>query len=76
MKISVSTNQDDITISLDLAGCMIHFRHRLPTKKEFTSLKQFCLTQGDTPWNPSSFTDQVADKFHKQVVDTESYKCQ
>jgi hypothetical protein len=27
------------------------------------------LTQGDTPWNPSSFSDQVADKFYHQVID-------
>jgi hypothetical protein len=27
------------------------------------------LTQGDTPWNPSSFSDKVADKFHQQVID-------
>jgi hypothetical protein len=31
------------------------------------------LAQGDTPWNPSTFTDQVADVFYKQVIDTESY---
>jgi hypothetical protein len=47
------------------------FKQRLPTQKEFTSLKQYCLTQGDTPWNPFSFSDQVADKFYKQVTDTE-----
>jgi hypothetical protein len=29
------------------------------------------LTQGDTPWNPSSFFDQVADKFYQQVIDNE-----
>jgi hypothetical protein len=29
------------------------------------------LTQGDTPWNPSSFSDQVADKFYQQVIDNE-----
>jgi hypothetical protein len=27
------------------------------------------LRQGDTPWNPSSFSDQVADKFYQQVID-------
>jgi hypothetical protein len=27
------------------------------------------LTQGDTPWNPSSFSDQVAGKFYQQVID-------
>jgi predicted kinase len=35
------------------------------------SLKHYCLTQGDTPWNPSSFSYQVADKFHQQVMDNE-----
>jgi hypothetical protein len=25
----------------------------------------------DTPWNPSSFSDQVADKFYQQVIDKE-----
>jgi hypothetical protein len=29
------------------------------------------LTQGDTPWNLSSFSDQVADKFYQQVIDSE-----
>jgi hypothetical protein len=48
------------------------FQTTIAAKEEFTSLKQFCLTQGDNPWNPSSFSDQVADKFYKQVVDTES----
>jgi hypothetical protein len=38
-----------------------------------SSLKQYCLTHGDTPWNPSSFSDQMADKFYQQVIDTESY---
>jgi hypothetical protein len=50
---------------------MVHFKHRLPTKDEFTSIKQYCLTQGDTPLNLSSFSDQVADKFYKQVIDTD-----
>jgi hypothetical protein len=50
---------------------MIHFKHRLPTTEEINSLKQYCLTQGDTPWNPSSFSDQVADKFYQQVIDNE-----
>jgi hypothetical protein len=58
-------------IPLKLAGCMIHFKHRLPSTEEINSLKQYCLTQGDTPWNPSSFSDQVADKFYQQVIDNE-----
>jgi hypothetical protein len=43
------SNNDLITISLDLSGCMIHFKHRLPTGVEITSLKQNCLTQGEIP---------------------------
>jgi len=73
MKITSDTDQDDIIIPLDLAGCMVYFKHRLPTKDDFTSLRQYCLTQGDTPWNPSSFSDQVADKFYKQVIDVDSH---
>jgi hypothetical protein len=53
-----------LVINLDLAVCMIHFKHRLPTIEEINSLKQYCLAQGDTPWNPSSFSDQVADNFY------------
>jgi hypothetical protein len=58
-----------LVISLELAGCMIHLKHRLPTIVEINSFKQYCLTQGDTPWNLSSLSDQVADKFHQQVIE-------
>jgi hypothetical protein len=60
-----------LVVPLELAVCMIHFKHRLPTTEGINSLKQYCLTQGDTPWNPSSFSDQVADKFYRQVIDNE-----
>jgi hypothetical protein len=50
---------------------MINFKHRLPSTEEINSLKQYCLTQGDTPWNPSSFSDQVADMSFQQVIDNE-----
>jgi hypothetical protein len=72
--IIIDRNVSDILIiPLDLAGCMVNFKHRLPTVEDMSSLKQYCLTHGDTPWNPSSFTDQMADKFYQQVIDTESY---
>jgi hypothetical protein len=29
------------------------------------------MTQGDTPWNPSSFSDQLADKFYQQIIDND-----
>jgi hypothetical protein len=60
-----------LVVPLELAGCMIHFKHRLPTTEEVNSLKQYCLKQGDTPWNPSSFSDQVADKCCQKVLDNE-----
>jgi hypothetical protein len=60
-----------LVVSLELGGCMIHFKHRLPSTEEINSLKQYFLTQGDTPWNPSSFFDQVADKFYQQVINNE-----
>jgi hypothetical protein len=40
---------DSMVIPLDLVGCMVHFRQRLPTSEEIASLKQYSLTQGDTP---------------------------
>ena len=51
----------------------VHFKHRLPTADDMSSLPQYCSTHGDTPWNPSSFSDQMEDKFYQQVIDTESY---
>jgi hypothetical protein len=48
---------------------LINLKHRLDTTEEFSSLKQYC--KGDTPWNPSSFSDQVADNFYQQVIDHE-----
>jgi hypothetical protein len=62
MIIKDSNDSDSNTIPLNLAGCMVHFKHRLPTVEDMSSLKQYCLTHGDTPWNPSSFSDQMADK--------------
>jgi hypothetical protein len=73
MIIKDNNDSDILTIPLDLTGCMVHFKHRLPTVEDMSSLKQYCLTHGDTPWNPSSFSDQMADKFYQQVIDTESY---
>jgi hypothetical protein len=73
MMIKDIKDSDILTIPLDLAECMGHFKHRLPTVEDMSSLKQYCLTHGDTPWNPSSFSDQMADKFYQQVIDTESY---
>jgi hypothetical protein len=66
-------HSDLLVISSYLAGCMVHFRHRLPTSEEITSLKQYSLTQGNAPWNPSSFSDQAAGKLHQQVIDTENH---
>jgi hypothetical protein len=60
-----------LAVPLELAGCMIHFKHRLPTTEEVNSLKQYCLTQDDTPWNPSSFSDQFADNFYQHIIDNE-----
>jgi hypothetical protein len=53
-----------LVIPIELAGCMIHFKHRLPTTEEINSLKQYCLTQRDSPCNLSSFSDQVADRLY------------
>jgi hypothetical protein len=73
LTINDSNHHDDITIPLELAGCMVHFKYPLQTKEDIISLQQYFLTQGDTPWNPSSFSNQVADVFYKQVIVTDSY---
>jgi hypothetical protein len=65
MIIKDSNDSDILTFPLDLAVCMVHFKHRLPTVEVLSSLKQYCLTYGDTPWNPSSFSDHLADKFYQ-----------
>jgi hypothetical protein len=69
-KVMIQDIGSSLVVPLEFAGCMIYFKHRLPTTEEINSLKQYCLTQ-DTPWNPSSFSDQVADKFYQQVIDDE-----
>jgi hypothetical protein len=56
-KMEIQDVGSSLVILLELEGCMIHFKHRLSTTEEINSLKQYCLKQGDTPWNPSSFSD-------------------
>jgi hypothetical protein len=70
-KMKIQDVFSSFVVPLELAGCMIPFKHRLPTTEEINALNQYCLTQGDTPWNPSSFSDQLADKFCQQVIDNE-----
>jgi hypothetical protein len=67
-KMVIQDAGNSLVLPLKLAGCMIHFKHR-PTTEEINSLKQYCMTQGDTPWNPSLFYDQFADKIYQQVID-------
>jgi hypothetical protein len=52
-----------LVVLLEVAGCMIHFKHRLPTTEEINSLKQCSLTQDDTPWNLPSFSDHLHTSF-------------
>jgi hypothetical protein len=74
-KMEIQDVGSSLVIPLELAGCMIHFKHRLPSTEEINSFKQYCLTQGDTPsWNPSSFSDQVADKCYQQIIDNQQKK--
>jgi hypothetical protein len=59
--------QDDVDTPvkpLKLAGCMIHIKHGLPNIEEVNALKQCSLTQVDTPWNQSLFSDKIAAKFY------------
>jgi hypothetical protein len=49
MIVKDNNSSDALTIPLDLARCMMHFRHRLPTTEEISTLKYYYLTQGDEP---------------------------
>ena len=53
----IQDGSESRTIPLELAGFMVHFKQRIPSSERVRSLKQYCLTQGETPWNPSSFSD-------------------
>jgi hypothetical protein len=64
-KIVIQDISSSLVVPLELAGCMIHLKHRLPTTEEVNSLKRYCLTQSDTPWNRSSYSDQVTDTFYQ-----------
>jgi hypothetical protein len=55
-------------VPLELANCMIHFKSRLPNDEEVKSLKQYCLTKGESTWNPLAFSDQVVDKNYHKVL--------
>jgi hypothetical protein len=48
-KMEIQDVGSSLVVPLELAGCMIHFKHRLSTTEEINSLKKYCLTQGDTP---------------------------
>jgi hypothetical protein len=41
MIVKGNNGSDALTIPLDLVGCIIHFRHRLPTTDEIATLKQY-----------------------------------
>jgi hypothetical protein len=63
----IQNDNKEVLMPLELAGCMVHFKHRVPKPGEIESLKHYCLTHDDTLWNPSILSDQIADKFYKQV---------
>ena len=69
----IQDGSESLTVTLELAGCMVHFKHRIPTSEEVGSLKQYCFIQGETPWNPSSLSDQVADKVYQQIIAHEKH---
>ena len=63
-----------LTIPLDLVGCVVHFKHRLPTTEEITSLETILLmSRRYTMQSHHHSSDQATDKFYQQVTDTENY---
>jgi hypothetical protein len=64
MMVKDNNGSDALTIPLDLARCMIHFRHRIPPSDEIIT-SNVIFNKGDATWNSSSIFDQVADKFNQ-----------
>jgi hypothetical protein len=46
-KMMIQDVSNSLVIPLELAGCMIHMKHRLKTTEKVNSFKQYCLTQGE-----------------------------
>jgi len=57
----IQDDSESHTVPLDLQGAW-------SILEEVGSLKQYCLAQGKTTWNPLLSSDQVADKFHQQTI--------
>jgi hypothetical protein len=49
LKMMIQDDGDLLILALELAFFMIHFKNLLPITEGVNSLKQYCLTQNDTP---------------------------
>jgi hypothetical protein len=65
----IRDNSESLVVPLELSSCMVNFKHRLLNDEEVMSLKQYCLTRGEYPWNPLAFSDQVEDKNLREALD-------
>jgi hypothetical protein len=45
----IQDRNESVTVPFKVSGCMVNFEKRLPIIEEVESLKQYCLTQSDTP---------------------------
>jgi hypothetical protein len=70
----IRDDDESLVVPLELSNCMIHFKHRLPNDQEVKSLKQYCLTRGDSTWNPLAFSDQVVNMNHRKALDEKKKK--
>jgi hypothetical protein len=59
---------ESLVVPLELSSCMIHFKHQLPNDEGVNSLKQYCLSKGESPWNPLAFSDQIVDNYHRRFL--------
>jgi hypothetical protein len=56
----IQKENEAVLIPLELADYMVNIKHRIPTPNEIESLKHYCSTQDDTPWNTSIFKNFVS----------------
>ena len=71
-QISVSDSDGQtIDVPLALSQCLLHFKHRVPTKHEMAELEVVPITQDGVPWKPHKYNDDPADAFGKEVAHLE-----
>ena len=58
---------DDAIIPLCLTRALLHMKHREPTDEELATLKPIHITQGEVPWKPGNYNDDLSKELFDNV---------